>query len=151
MLPYFIACQAFLALVAIIGNIVLLITVVKSERIQNISNQFESSLFLGDLVIGLFCIPLSMVFTVVLLNGKIVNHPALIVSYYFAKAYSPTSSSLNVTLMSFDRFVKVKWPLRYPLVSTRIRRIALVVLVWVLNLGFSAYDAHSWNQRKLLF
>jgi hypothetical protein len=51
---------------SIFGNILIIIVVVKSKRMHNVTNYFISNLALADVIIGVFAIP----FQVILLNKK---------------------------------------------------------------------------------
>jgi RsiW-degrading membrane proteinase PrsW (M82 family) len=89
-----------------------------------------------DLLTGALAIPLHVVverFWVDESVNVIFLNKAQIFFVYFATS----GSTLNVCALSIDRYIAVKWPLRYPLIMTRRKLVVTIVFLWITNLSFS--------------
>ena len=135
--PVFVGFGVLLSCVSTVSNSVLLLVILRDERLQSVSNLFMCSLVASDLLAGLLGIPIAIVFTKLWLQARYRDHPLLVTAHCFFLMFSPTASSLNVSVMSLDRYIAVKWPLKYPLIMTKKKCAFIVGFLWLANLGFA--------------
>ncbi|XP_068599506.1 histamine H3 receptor [Brachionichthys hirsutus] len=122
--------MATLVVVVVAGNalVIMAFIVDKSLRIQ--SNYFFLNLAISDFLVGAFCIPVYIPYTLTgrWLLGKGLCKVWLLVDYLLC-----TASVFNIVLISYDRFLSVTRAVKYRAQRNMTRRAVFkMVAVWVL-------------------
>ena len=122
-----------LILGTIFGNTLVIVAFSHYERIRTVTNYFLVSLACTDLCVALFSMP---VWVAYLLTG-----PAWVLGAGLSRVWTMvdiligTASIMNLMVISFDRGLCIKNPLRYTLWMTR-RKVTLIISsIWIYSFG----------------
>ena len=120
-------------LVGAIGNIMVVITVVKTRQMWNATNIFIANLAISDVFVCVFDLPLSAYYQITdrWIFGEALCHvilPALAVVVY--------DSTLTLTLISIDRYLLIVYPLKRKF-TVRIA-IVFVAIIAVVSLAVAS-------------
>ncbi|GAB6031558.1 octopamine receptor [Chamberlinius hualienensis] len=113
---------------AVFGNLLVIMSVIRHERLRIITNYFVVSLAFADLLVAL----LAMSF-----NASVVIHDRWIFGNTLCDFWNScdvlfsTASILHLCCISVDRYYAIIRPLEYPLKMTGKRVFVMLVCVWV--------------------
>jgi len=128
-------------LTASLGNILILISLRKSQAIHSPSKALFSNLALSDLAVGLIVAPLHFGLTL----GIVLDNPLLYCSFYapttFAGYGMASVSTLTAVVIALDRYLAFRLRIRYRQLVTVNRVVVLLFLVWIIGILF----ALSWT------
>ncbi|XP_075049558.1 prolactin-releasing peptide receptor-like [Mixophyes fleayi] len=133
MKPLFIPLYALLVTVACLGNCVLILLIAFTKKLHNTTNFLIGNLAAADLVMCIFCVPLTASYAFEVrgwLFGKFMCHFVILM-----QAATVFVSVLSLTAIAIDRYVVVVYPIR--------RRIGckscvyIVSVIWMVSIGVS--------------
>ncbi|XP_069072240.1 olfactory receptor 11L1-like [Pleurodeles waltl] len=119
-------------LFTIVGNILIVATVSLDSHLHT-----PMYFFLGNLSFLEVWYPTTTVPTMlagILTNGRLISYTACISQFYFFVSFAATECCL-LTVMAYDRYVAICFPLQYMVLMVKRRCLKLVVSSWVA--GFS--------------
>jgi len=126
---------------ASLGNILILISLHKSQAIHSPSKALFSSLALSDLAVGVIVAPLHFGLTL----GIVQDNPLLYCTFFApttAAGYTMASvSTLTAVAIALDRYLAFRLRIRYRQLITVNRVVLLLSLVWIIGILF----ALSWT------
>ncbi|KAL8618807.1 hypothetical protein ACOMHN_000235 [Nucella lapillus] len=134
-----------LSVVAIAGNGVLFLVVVRTSALRTCTNFFIASLSAGELLMGLFVIPFagSSVMT-----GSWPFPSRLCGFVGFMGVLGPCVSALSLVVVSADRCVAISKPLRYASLVTTSSTVVIVCMVWAFSVWISLLPLFHWGQYR---
>ncbi|XP_071532216.1 galanin receptor 2a-like isoform X2 [Panulirus ornatus] len=115
----------------IMGNVAVIALMAGDRKSRNTTNMFLVSLSLADLLMLLLCVPLEIVYFFVVLwdsGGTVCK----IANYFMMLSF--TSSVLNLTAVSLERFIVIVFPMRSRSLCTMSNCRRSVLFVWVASL-----------------
>ena len=118
-------------LAAVIGNAVVLWLFYKNESLRTISNWFLASLCVADFLAGLVVDPMYIAIRVFAQPRKGSN---LLNVIYMVWIHSTAATVFNLCCVSVDRFIAIRFPLRYQDIITKQRCYAVIIMVWLISL-----------------
>lgn len=124
-----------MAMVAIIGNLLVLIAIAKTPRLRTVTCYFIASLAVGDLYLNIVLIPM----WIVKLDRNLWtldNHPLQLAIEFFSLQMA-TSVSYNLCMVSVDRLISIKYVYKYSQILTPGRCMTVIVCIWVWSLALS--------------
>ena len=126
--------ETFISLTATIGNLLVLVTIWRSPRLQSSSNTLVFGLALSDLCIGIVSEPLYVGFQAVLFknSGKITSC-TLTNSIILISTFLTVVTLLTVTAMSVDRYLAMYLHLRYEQVVTEKKTRRVILSLWLIS------------------
>ena len=140
-----------LMLICILGNALVLATIIRLPSIRSPSMVMLCSLAVSDLIVGFIAQPLFIADELIKDNFVLYRVSAMI-------GFSVCGVSLaTITLISIDRFLAVKYHMRYATLVRQSRVIFIIVMIWLLTFvcsGFHILDKFYTTfcrQSTLLF
>ena len=124
-----------LILGTIFGNTLVIAAFSRYERIRTVTNYFLVSLACTDLCVALFTMP---VWVAYLLTG-----PAWVLGAGLSRVWTVvdiligTASIMNLMVISFDRVLCIKYPLRYNLWMTTRKVTVIISSLWLYSLSMA--------------
>ena len=127
-------------IVSLVANSLIVILVCKTPNLKKPINYFIANMALSDLLYPIFWIPwnLSSLHTnSFLIDGQLGQ--ALCKLLLFFPTVSITVSSQNLILIAVDRFGAVVFPLRSPLIRSRLC-LFFILTTWIVAVAFNSPD-----------
>ncbi|XP_037092571.1 octopamine receptor beta-3R-like [Pollicipes pollicipes] len=119
---------------AILGNLLVVVSVCRYRKLRNITNCFVVSLAIADVLVALIAMPFN---ASVELSGRWMFGYAMCDVWNSLDVYASTVSIIHLCCISIDRYYAVVKPLNYPLVITEQRVIIMLTFVWVFPVTIS--------------
>ena len=127
--------QLCVAIMALIGNSLVLIAITKTRSLQRLNNYLLVSLAISDLSVALVCMPIH---AIELFSGK-WNLPHALCIFYQVKDQSfAFVSILNLTAISLERYYIINKPMHYHRHVTGKKMVGLIVVLWVVGITYGA-------------
>lgn len=130
-------------LVAIVGNILVILSVVCNKHLQTVTNFFIVNLAIADLLLSIIVLPFSASLEVL---GCWVFGRVFCNIWAAVDVLCCTASILSLCIISIDRYIGVKHCLKYPSIMTEGKAIAILVLVWVSSTVISVGPLLGWKE-----
>lgn len=130
-------------LVAIVGNILVILSVVCNKHLQTVTNFFIVNLAMADLLLSIIVLPFSASLEVL---GCWVFGRVFCNIWAAVDVLCCTASILSLCIISIDRYIGVKHCLKYPTIMTERKAVAILVLVWVSSVVISVGPLLGWKE-----
>lgn len=130
-------------LVAIVGNILVILSVVCNKHLQTVTNFFIVNLAMADLLLSIIVLPFSASLEVLgcWMFGRVFCNIWAAVDVLCC-----TASILSLCIISVDRYIGVKHCLKYPSIMTERKAVAILALVWVSSTVISVGPLLGWKE-----
>ncbi|XP_054714774.1 QRFP-like peptide receptor [Uloborus diversus] len=116
--------------VGLIGNLLIIYTVMSFKRMRTISNVFLASLATADLLVVLICVPVKF--------GQLFSYSWTLGEFcckfvHYVQNVSAICSVLTLTSMSVERYYAIMHPVksRYQCTMSQARRV--IIVIWILS------------------
>ncbi|XP_048763746.2 QRFP-like peptide receptor isoform X4 [Ostrea edulis] len=125
-----ITIYTLLILIALIGNTLIILVVLKNKRMQTTTNYFLVNLAVSDLVVSLSCSWVHLVDD--LTEGWVLG--AFFCSFNsFAQVASLISSILSLTLVACDRFFGIVYAMKAHIIERKAKPV--IIAIWVISVA----------------
>uniref|UniRef100_A0A8C3JH23 Adenosine receptor A3 n=1 Tax=Calidris pygmaea TaxID=425635 RepID=A0A8C3JH23_9CHAR len=139
----YIGTECLVALFATLGNILVIWVVKLNMTFQNTTLYFIVSLALADIAVGVLVIPLAIVVSL-----RISLHYYICLFICCLMVVFTNASILSLLAIAIDRYLRVKVPTRYKII-TRERRVWWALgLCWSVSLLVGLVPMFGWNKIK---
>ncbi|KAM8741251.1 alpha-1A adrenergic receptor-like [Acanthopagrus schlegelii] len=134
---------AFFIMFAIVGNIMVILSVVCNRHLRIPTNYFIINLAIADLLLGTTVLPVSATLEVLdyWVFGRIFCDIWAAVDVLCC-----TASIMSLCVISIDRYIGVRYPLQYPMIVTEKRALLAMLGVWILAIVISIGPLLGWKQ-----
>ncbi|XP_055940221.1 dopamine D2-like receptor isoform X1 [Argiope bruennichi] len=119
-----------LPLVAVLGNILVILSVYKEKSLQTVTNYFIVSLAFADLLVAAVVMPFAVY---VLVNGDWELSDTLCDFYIAVDVTCSTASIFNLVAISIDRYIAVTQPIKYSKHKNSTRVSLTIAIVWLVS------------------
>ncbi|XP_030644011.1 alpha-1D adrenergic receptor [Chanos chanos] len=134
---------AIFILVAIIGNILVILSVLCNRHLQTVTNYFIVNLAIADLLLSIIVLPFSASLEVL---GCWVFGRVFCNIWAAVDVLCCTASILSLCIISIDRYIGVKYCLKYPTIMTERKAGVILVVVWVSSMVISIGPLLGWKE-----
>ncbi|XP_077983499.1 histamine H3 receptor-like [Glandiceps talaboti] len=121
--------MSIMLLVTTLGNLLVILAFIADKPLRTVSNCYLLNLAIADLLIGCFCIP---VYIPYILTGTWTAGRGLCVLWLTVDYVVGTASTLNIMLISWDRYMLVTRGLAHQGSQTTKKGVIRMMMVWVL-------------------
>nr|XP_057931666.1 alpha-1D adrenergic receptor [Doryrhamphus excisus] len=136
---------ALFILVAIVGNILVILSVLCNKHLQTVTNFFIVNLAMADLLLSIVVLPFSASLEIL---GCWVFGRVFCNIWAAVDVLCCTASILSLCIISVDRYIGVKHCLKYPSIMTERRAGVILVLVWVSSTVISVGPLLGWKEPQ---
>ncbi|XP_029797110.1 alpha-1B adrenergic receptor [Suricata suricatta] len=130
-------------LFAIVGNIVVILSVACNRHLRTPTNYFIVNLAIADLLLSFTVLPFSAALEVL---GYWVLGRVFCDIWAAVDVLCCTASILSLCAISIDRYIGVRYSLQYPTLVTRRKAILALLSVWVLSTVISIGPLLGWKE-----
>uniref|UniRef100_A0A452TBN5 G-protein coupled receptors family 1 profile domain-containing protein n=1 Tax=Ursus maritimus TaxID=29073 RepID=A0A452TBN5_URSMA len=130
-------------LFAIVGNIVVILSVACNRHLQTVTNYFIVNLAVADLLLSATVLPFSATMEVL---GFWAFGRAFCDVWAAVDVLCCTASILSLCTISVDRYVGVRHSLKYPAIMTERKAAAILALLWAVALVVSVGPLLGWKE-----
>ncbi|KAH8419969.1 hypothetical protein KR009_004567, partial [Drosophila setifemur] len=121
-------CYSIILLCAVVGNLLVVLTLVQNRRMRTITNVFLLNLAISDILLGVFCMPVTLVGT---LLRQFIFGEMLCKLIQFAQAASVAVSSWTLVAISCERYYAICHPLRSRTWQTINHANKIIAMIWM--------------------
>ncbi|XP_062334435.1 alpha-1D adrenergic receptor [Osmerus eperlanus] len=130
-------------LAAIVGNILVILSVLCNRHLQTVTNFFIVNLAIADLLLSIIVLPFSASLEVL---GCWVFGRIFCNIWAAVDVLCCTASILSLCIISIDRYIGVKYCLKYPTIMTEKKAGVILVVVWVSSMVISIGPLLGWKE-----
>ncbi|XP_066446578.1 alpha-1B adrenergic receptor [Eleutherodactylus coqui] len=132
--------------VAIVGNIMVIISVVTNRQLRIPTNYLIVNLAIADLLLSTTVLPFSATLEIAdqWVFGRIFCD-----IWAAMDVLCCTASIFSLCAISIDRYIGVRYSLRYPTIVTRKRVLLALLGVWILSTVISIGPLLGWKQQTV--
>ncbi|XP_069779658.1 alpha-1A adrenergic receptor-like isoform X2 [Narcine bancroftii] len=130
-------------LFAIVGNIMVILSVACNRHLQTVTNYFIINLAIADLLLSTIILPFSA-------SLEIFGYWAF--GRIFCDVWAAvdvlccTASIMSLCIISIDRYIGVRYSLRYPTIMTEMKAVWILIILWVTSIVVSVGPLLGWKE-----
>jgi len=130
---------------AVCGNLLVIVAVVRNDRLRLLANTFLVSLAVADLLVALLVMPFAVTNE---LAGRWPFHPIVCDLFNANDVMFSTASLLHLGCVSVDRYVAITDPFGYDRRMTRRRVAVMLGCLWTISAALAHFPIHlGWYKR----
>lgn len=134
---------AVFILFAIVGNILVILSVACNRQLQTVTNYFIINLAIADLLLSTLVLPFSATLEVL---GTWVFGRIFCDIWAAVDVLCCTASIMSLCIISIDRYVGVKHSLKYPTIMTEKKAVVIIIVLWVSSMVISIGPLLGWKE-----
>ncbi|XP_073505286.1 alpha-1D adrenergic receptor [Phyllobates terribilis] len=134
---------AVFILFAIVGNIMVILSVACNRQLQTVTNYFIINLAIADLLLSTTVLPFSATLEVL---GFWAFGRIFCDIWAAVDVLCCTASIMSLCIISIDRYVGVKYSLKYPTIMTEKKAVVILIILWVSSMVISIGPLLGWKE-----
>ncbi|XP_045761206.1 5-hydroxytryptamine receptor 2C isoform X3 [Maniola jurtina] len=144
---------ALIAIVLVVctaaGNVLVCLAIYLERRLQNVTNYFLMSLAITDLLVAMLVMPVGIL---TLVRGYFPLPAVYCLTWICLDVLLCTASIMHLCTISVDRYLSLRYPMRFGRNKTRKRVTIKIVFVWILSTAMSLPLSlmYSKNEESVL-
>ncbi|XP_047446981.1 neuropeptide FF receptor 1 like 2 [Mugil cephalus] len=142
----YILAYSFIFLLCMVGNILVCLIILENRRMRTVTNLFILNLAISDLLVGIFCIPTTLVDN--LITGWPFSNTVCKTSG-FVQGVSVSASVFTLVAIAVERFRCIVYPLQ-PKLTLFVAKAA-IVSIWVLAVAIMCPAVVALTVEKVPF
>ncbi|XP_075235488.1 5-hydroxytryptamine receptor 2B [Lycorma delicatula] len=116
------------------GNILVCLAIAWERRLQNVTNYFLMSLAITDLMVAILVMPVGIL---TLVTGFFPLAPVYCLAWICLDVLFCTASIMHLCTISVDRYLSLRYPMKFGRNKTRKRVTLKIIFVWLLSIAMS--------------
>ncbi|UJR23509.1 hypothetical protein I4U23_026507 [Adineta vaga] len=139
-------CMILIDISAFLGNLLVICAFFRTRRLQTVTNYFIASLAFADALVAIFVLPLSIYCYQRNRSWKL----GLILCdlWVSSDVLLCTSSILNLTCISVDRYMAITKPLTYTAYRSKFLARIMILLVWIVSAVITCPPIFGWRDKN---
>lgn len=139
-------CMILIDISAFLGNLLVICAFFRTRRLQTVTNYFIASLAFADALVAIFVLPLSIYSYQRNRSWKL----GLILCdlWVSSDVLLCTSSILNLTCISLDRYMAITRPLTYTAYRSKFLARVMILLVWIVSAVITCPPIFGWRDSN---
>ncbi|CAF2855786.1 unnamed protein product [Rotaria sp. Silwood2] len=139
-------CMILIDISAFLGNLLVICAFFRTRRLQTVTNYFIASLAFADALVAIFVLPLSIYYNQRDRSWKL----GLILCdlWVSSDVLLCTSSILNLTCISVDRYMAITKPLTYTAYRSKFLARVMILLVWIVSVVITCPPIFGWRDKN---
>ena len=164
---FFTTSTAFLSMVAVLGNILVIVAVYKTRNLRTSTNYYYVNMAISDFLSSLTIWPLYLSNEIITSRGSLFKGSLATAGCKVGVFFRMTSvivSILSLVLIAVDRFIATVFPLKSTLVTGKVRTF-LLFATWTISMAYcfpmlyysraedfgqETYCKFAWNSSALM-
>ncbi len=140
------ACMILIDISAFLGNLLVICAFFRTRRLQTVTNYFIASLAFADALVAIFVLPLGIYSYQRDRSWKL----GLILCdlWVSSDVLLCTSSILNLTCISLDRYMAITRPLTYTAYRSKFLARVMILLVWIVSAVITCPPIFGWRDSN---
>lgn len=142
-------CMILIDTCAFFGNLLVICAFLRTRRLQTVTNYFIASLAFADALVALFVLPLSIY---QYQRNRLWKLGLILCDLWVSSdVLLCTSSILNLTCISVDRYMAITRPLTYTAYRSKFLARIMIFLVWIFSVVITCPPIFGWrdpNRRE---
>lgn len=135
-----------ICVVAFLGNSVVCATVYFHRSLHTVTNVLIVSLACADLFVSVLSMPLRIHY--ILHNNRLCLSISTCAFWIWTDCVACSASIGNLAAVSIERFIAIKYPLRYQSILTKRSGIKIIVFIWLYSLAWASLGNYNWTHRE---
>uniref|UniRef100_A0A914E952 G-protein coupled receptors family 1 profile domain-containing protein n=1 Tax=Acrobeloides nanus TaxID=290746 RepID=A0A914E952_9BILA len=123
-----------LSVVAFLGNFLIVWVILYFRRLRTPTNMLILNLAIADLMISIFCMPLSYWHVIIFQDHRWIFGGALCKLFNFLQAVAVFLSSWTLVAISFDRFLAIMFVMTPWLRLTKAKAFYMILVTWAFSI-----------------
>lgn len=136
-----------ICIVTFLGNLAVCATVFIHRALRTTTNYLIASLAFADLLVSLFSMPFRI--HSILRNDHWCLDLKACALWVWIDLVACSSSVGSLAAVSIERFVAVKYPLRYPVLMTRRTGLKMIGFVWLYSTICASLGNYNWTFKRV--
>ncbi|CAF4778223.1 unnamed protein product [Rotaria sp. Silwood1] len=139
-------CMILIDISAFLGNLLVICAFCRTRRLQTVTNYFIASLAFADALVAIFVLPLSIYCYQRDRSWKL----GLILCdlWVSSDVLLCTSSILNLTCISVDRYMAITKPLTYTAYRSKFLARVMILSVWIVSAVITCPPIFGWRDKN---
>ncbi|XP_066256920.1 D(2) dopamine receptor [Euwallacea similis] len=127
------------------GNILVCLAICWERRLQNVTNYFLMSLAITDLMVAILVMPLGIL---TLVRGNFPLPSIYCLAWICLDVLFCTASIMHLCTISVDRYLSLRYPMKFGRNKSRRRVILKIIFVWLLSIAMSLPLSLMYSQDQ---
>ena len=144
-------CMIMIDICAFFGNLLVICAFFRTRRLQTVTNYFIASLAFADALVAMFVLPLGIY---VYQKDRSWKLGLILCDLWVSSdVLLCTSSILNLTCISVDRYMAITKPLTYTAYRSKFLARVMILLVWIVSAVITCPPIFGWrdtNRRQMV-
>jgi hypothetical protein len=136
----------FIAILTTLGNSLVLVATWREKSLHQPNKYFIYFLAVADLVVGMFLAPLKV--NLIHLDSESRRNLSIHICRFMVwiDTFALAASIFTITFISFDRYLKIRKPLKYISKMTTSKSLKMIFTIWLVSSACATFAATPYSE-----